>query len=148
MFKVPFEYILSPVIFEEIEKLQARKVTEEYRLHAISQEQLFKDGCEAPKDENADKQHQTKRLSPSFFIENLKYTGNKWGGKYLRAPDVFFDLKKSKFPLLSLGAETYWKFGRGRRTGCDDKKDYRQNNKLVFQCFLPDLKGWLFTQKP
>ncbi|HIE43226.1 MAG TPA: hypothetical protein EYP78_00310, partial [Candidatus Omnitrophica bacterium] len=48
-----------------------------------------------------------------------KYTGNKWGGKYLRAPDIFFTiLEKGKGKLVRLGdiAEVR----RGFTTGCNE----------------------------
>ncbi|BBO15901.1 conserved hypothetical protein [Candidatus Brocadia pituitae] len=48
-----------------------------------------------------------------------KYEGNKWGGKYLRAPDIFFTiLEKGKGKLVRLGdiAEVR----RGFTTGCNE----------------------------
>jgi len=44
----------------------------------------------------------------------------KWGGKYLRAPDVFFAFLRTERPMCALGTELRWSFGRGRRTGCDE----------------------------
>jgi len=39
-----------------------------------------------------------------FSRYRAKYTGNKWGGKYLRAPDIFFTiLEKGKGKLVRLG---------------------------------------------
>jgi len=36
-------------------------------------------------------------------IEHGKYSGGKWGGKYLRAPDIFFTiLEKGKGRLMRL----------------------------------------------
>jgi len=36
-------------------------------------------------------------------IEHGKYSGGKWGGKYLRAPDIFFIiLEKGKGRLMRL----------------------------------------------
>ena len=39
-----------------------------------------------------------------IHIKTARYIGNKWGGKYLRAPDIFFTiLKKGKGKLVRLG---------------------------------------------
>jgi len=41
-----------------------------------------------------------------------KYAGNKWGGKFLRAPDIFFTiLEKGKDKLVELGRVVDVKFG-------------------------------------
>jgi hypothetical protein len=47
------------------------------------------------------------------------YSGGKWGGKLLRAPDLFVALAGAQ-NTVALGSATAWRFGRGRRTGCDD----------------------------
>jgi len=45
-----------------------------------------------------------KRKSHGPFIKTARYIGNKWGGKYLRAPDIFFTiLEKGKGKLVRLG---------------------------------------------
>jgi len=44
--------------------------------------------------------------------ESGRYVGNKWGGKYLRAPDIFFTiLEKSKGKLVPLGEIAEVRFG-------------------------------------
>jgi hypothetical protein len=81
MFKVPFEDILSPVIFQEIEESSARMIRPEFRVCALRQRELYEEGLAAS-----------------------RYEGNKWGGKYLRAPDIFFTiLEKGKGKLVRLG---------------------------------------------
>jgi multidrug efflux pump subunit AcrB len=48
-----------------------------------------------------------------------KYEGNKWGGKYLRAPDIFFTiLEKGKGKLVRLGDIADVR--RGFTTGCNE----------------------------
>ncbi len=61
---------------------------------------------------------QSQSLLKEKFITG-KYEGNKWGGKYLRAPDIFFTIfKKGKGKLVRLGdiAEVR----RGFTTGCNE----------------------------
>ena len=80
-FTVPFEAILDAVIFYEIETTSVRANTPEYRIHPLSQKSLLVSGND----------------------ENAKYTGDKWGGKYLRAPDIYWTiLKKGKGKLVRL----------------------------------------------
>lgn len=85
MFRVPFEHILSPVIFDEIEETSERRTTKEYRIVPIQQGKLLEDGCEMPQEKEAGK-----AMGP--LIKTARYTGNKWGGKYLRAPDIYWTI--------------------------------------------------------
>ncbi|OGL43684.1 MAG: hypothetical protein A2161_21700 [Candidatus Schekmanbacteria bacterium RBG_13_48_7] len=108
MFRVPFDEILSPVIFEEIEAAKDRKTTQEYRLFPIDQHKLFEDGCEIPEDEEPEeitqKQKTKKSKASGPTIKIARYIGNKWGGKYLRAPDIYWTiLEKGKGKLVKLG---------------------------------------------
>lgn len=97
MFRVPFEYILSPVIFEEIEEAAERKATKEYCVFPIQQSKLLEDGCDIPEEEET-----RKVVGP--LIKTARYIGNKWGGKYLRAPDIYWTiLEKGKGKLVRLG---------------------------------------------
>ncbi|MDE0088078.1 MAG: Eco57I restriction-modification methylase domain-containing protein [Candidatus Poribacteria bacterium] len=66
---VPFEAILDPIIFYEIETAEGRTRTPEYSIHQISQRELLHEGT-----------------------REQKYTGDKWGGKYLRAPNIYWYL--------------------------------------------------------
>ena len=93
MFKTPFEGVLDAVIFEEVEEADERKSTEEHRIFPISQRSLFERGVidASPKP---------------------KYTGDKWGGKYLRAPDIYWTiLEKGKGKLVRLGDVAEVRFG-------------------------------------
>jgi type I restriction-modification system DNA methylase subunit len=107
MFKVPFEHILSPVIFDEIESANDRKVTPEYRIFPAIQKTLLEDGWEWPEDTDEEAK---KRFS--FALKGSKYGGNKWGGKYLRAPDIYWTiLEKGKGKLVRLGDIAKVRFG-------------------------------------
>ena len=78
MLTVPFEETLHPVIWEEIEETAARKTTREYRLHPLAQREMLASGLDA---------------------EGKRYAGDKWGGKYLRAPDIYWTiLEKGRRP--------------------------------------------------
>ena len=83
-FNTPFEAILDPVIFYEIESASARVRTPEHRVDPMPQKSLLENGIvdASPKP---------------------KYTGGKWGGKYLRAPDIYWTiLEKGKDKLVSI----------------------------------------------
>ncbi len=81
-FTVPFEAILDAVIFYEIETALARVSSPEHRIHPLPQKSLLVNGND----------------------ENASYIGDKWGGKYLRAPDIYWTiLKKGKDKLMRLG---------------------------------------------
>lgn len=109
MFKVPFEEILSSIIFEEIESVDERKVTPEYRLFPIKQESLFQDGWEISQEE---KKSPTKKNSVGPLIKVARYIGTKWGGKYLRAPDIYWTiLEKGKDKLVCLRDIAEVRFG-------------------------------------
>ncbi|HUS49038.1 MAG TPA: Eco57I restriction-modification methylase domain-containing protein, partial [Candidatus Paceibacterota bacterium] len=84
--------------------------TDQFRVYAIKQEDLLKEGLESKKEEDN-----------KMFKENFsgEYLGSKWGGKYLRAPDIYFTiLKKGKDKLVKLGdiAEV----SRGFTTGANE----------------------------
>lgn len=107
MFKTGFENALSPVLFEEIEEANERRQTPEFRVFPINQRQLLADGIEAPDEEDEDvptkgKVKRGKTGAP--LVKVARYIGNKWGGKYLRAPDVYWTiLDKGKSLTAALG---------------------------------------------
>ena len=105
MFRVPFEHILDPVIFDEIEEANERRATKEYRVFPIQQGKLLEDGCEIPEEEETGK-------AAGQLINTARYIGNKWGGKYLRAPDIYWTiLEKGKNKLVRLGDVVAVKYG-------------------------------------
>ncbi|MEM0462400.1 MAG: Eco57I restriction-modification methylase domain-containing protein, partial [Candidatus Caldarchaeum sp.] len=117
MFKVPFEEVLSAETFKALEAVTERQSTERWRISVLSQRALLEEGVAADEDEEETaKPHH--RRGP--LIKTARYIGNKWGGKYLRAPDVFFTvLEKGGPKLLKLHElaviETYLNTG-----GADD----------------------------
>jgi hypothetical protein len=111
MFRVPFEHILSPVIFDEIEEATERKATKEYRVFPIQQGKLLEDGCEIPEEEETGK-----AVGP--LIKTARYIGNKWGGKYLRAPEALFSLLNETHKILSLNQICTIEYGL--KTGLTD----------------------------
>ena len=107
MFKVPFEDILSPVIFQEIEEATERMSRREFRVCTLRQRELYEEGLPTS-DEEGRKRTTTAR-----------YEGNKWGGKYLRAPDIFFRiLEKGKGKLVRL--DDIAEVRRGFTTGANE----------------------------
>jgi len=94
MFKKPFEEVLSVENLLRIERADDIVKTDEYRVFPIGQSALLEDGWEYTKD--YDKKQGRFRKGG--------YAGNKWGGKYLRAPDIFFTiLEKGKGYILNIG---------------------------------------------
>ena len=78
-FRVPFEYIhlsAPAVVFQEVEEATESRVRPEYRIYPISQRDLLEDGRVA------------------FGTKEAIYQGNKWGGKYLRAPDIYWIIQE------------------------------------------------------
>lgn len=122
MFKKPFEEVLSAKNLIEIEEIKAKikgqGITElvknviktnDYRCFPITQEDLLEDGWEYP--ENYEKNKVKFKLG--------KYEGNKWGGKFLRAPDIFYTiLEKGRGKLVRLGDIA--KVRRGFTTGANE----------------------------
>lgn len=119
LFKVPFHEILSPVIFEEIESATERKTTPEYRVFPIDQKTLFDQGCDVPEEEERETGHGRGQDARAPLIKVARYIGNKWGGKYLRAPDIYWTiLEKGKGKLIRLGDVA--EVRRGFTTGANE----------------------------
>ena len=102
MLKTPFEGVLDPIIFEEVEEADERTSMPEHRTFPVPQRVLLESGGE----------YQTADRSS-------KYTGDKWGGKYLRAPDIYWTiLEKGKDKLVRVGDVA--EVRRGFTTGAND----------------------------
>ena len=118
MFKVPFEQVLSPIIFEEIEDAVDRRSTNEYRICCMAQDKLYEEGGEIPEELRPPRTGKTP-TGRGPLIKVAKYIGNKWGGKYLRAPDIYWTvLEKGKDKLIRLGDVAEVRFGI--KTGAND----------------------------
>ncbi len=81
-FKQPFEeVVLSEHLLEITSATELRK-TDAFRVFPITAGELLAEGSDDSSDNSSN---------------NGEYVGNKWGGKYLRAPDIFFTiLEKGK----------------------------------------------------
>ncbi|HPZ82113.1 MAG TPA: Eco57I restriction-modification methylase domain-containing protein, partial [Thermogutta sp.] len=100
MFKVPFEDVLNAETFKALEAATERQSTDKWRICVQSQRELFEEGLLSEEDEDEDIAN---KLS-TVHIKTGRYKGNKWGGKYLRAPEIFFTiLEKGKGKLVRLG---------------------------------------------
>ncbi|ACL26170.1 Eco57I restriction-modification methylase domain-containing protein [Chloroflexus aggregans] len=110
MFTVPFEEVLSAETFKALEAATERQRTDHWRITVVPQRQLFEEGLVREDDEEATPGKPTKSRGP--LIKTARYEANKWGGKYLRAPDIFFTiLEKGKGKLVRLGDIAEVRFG-------------------------------------
>ncbi len=103
-FKKAFEEAITPGILKEIENTDKPVFDNPiYRTYPKTKKELLGEGVEYPEE---------KELELRYSIENLPYTGNKWGGKYLRAPEIYFKiLEKGKGKLVRLGDIAEVRFG-------------------------------------
>jgi hypothetical protein len=110
MFKKPFEEVARAEVFKAIEAVTERQSTPDYRVTARLQRELLEEGLESETDEESPTPQKRKSHGP--LIKTARYIGNKWGGKYLRAPDIFFTiLEKGKGKLVRLGDIAEVRFG-------------------------------------
>jgi hypothetical protein len=94
MFKKPFEEVVNAKNLIELDTVEGIATTEAYRVYALKQDELLEDGWEYSENYNPEKQGRFKQG---------RYSGNKWGGKYLRAPDIFFTiLEKGRNKLVKV----------------------------------------------
>lgn len=110
MFKNPFEEVLFEENIWAIDHTLSRTTTDDYCMRIYKQEEIFKDGS---------KEIKIDKVKWDKTALDYHYVGNKWGGKYLRAPDIFYTiLEKGKGKLVRLGdiAEV----SRGFTTGCNE----------------------------
>ncbi|MDH7605599.1 MAG: Eco57I restriction-modification methylase domain-containing protein, partial [Melioribacter sp.] len=90
VFKKPFEEVLNTENLLLNEYAQAITKDDDFRVYPITYKELKEAGT-VYEDENDEK------------LGNGIYEGDKWGGKYLRAPDIFFTiLEKGKDKLTRL----------------------------------------------
>jgi len=137
MFKAPFEHVLTSSVFIDIETVDERKLENNYRVYASCQKQLLEEGLETEDEKKPNAKSKTALLS------SAKYVGNKWGGKYLRAPDIYWTLlEKAKGKMVRLGSIA--KVRRGFTTGCNDffyiSPETQSEWKIESQFLVPVLK--------
>lgn len=101
MFKKPFEEVIFSEILWQIENSKEERTSNDnFRLIQKNQWELYLEGIE----EDKEKQRLTKEMGV--------YVGNKWGGKYLRAPEIYWTiLEKGKGKLVRLGDIAEVRFG-------------------------------------
>lgn len=98
-FKLPFENSLYTENLLTIEESLNRLEYDDLRVHPISRETLLQEGFENSKDNN--------------------YQGSKWGGLYIKAPNIYFTImEKTKKKLIRLSDAA--KVKRGFTTGADE----------------------------
>jgi len=98
-FKKPFESAVFTENLIAIENAREVVTNDTFRVYPISNNELKEAGTEYD-----DESQTTMKLG--------RYIGDKWGGKYLRAPDIFFTiLEKGKDKLVKLGDVAEVKFG-------------------------------------
>jgi type I restriction-modification system DNA methylase subunit len=130
MFKKPFEEVARAEVFKAIEAVTDRHSNEAFRVTARLQRELLEEGLETDADdvraaprgcpptpggcEQLGKAQGSAPMGKSRapLIKTARYIGNKWGGKYMRAPEIFFTiLEKGKGKLVRLGDIAEVRFG-------------------------------------
>src|SRR5690606_4651636 len=82
-FKKPFEEVILADYLLTIEHARQTVANELFRVFPVSKKQLVEEGSEFAS------------LEEKELLQGV-YVGDKWGGKYLRAPDIFTSLLKEK----------------------------------------------------
>ena len=96
MFRKSFEEVVTAKNLITIDGTQMLKSDEEYRVFPATQYELMRDGWSYP-----DLVAESQREMFNFSLGS--YSGNKWGGKFLRAPDIYWKiLANSDNKLISL----------------------------------------------
>jgi hypothetical protein len=115
-FKQPFENVVLSDNMLAIEHAEKIIKNDSFRVSPLTVSELLEEGSEII-------QESSDLNNYSMLSKNVgrlgKYLGDKWGGKYLRAPDIFFTiLEKGNGRLVRLGdiAEVR----RGFTTGAND----------------------------
>jgi len=94
-FKRSFEEVLTADNIRLIEEAASIYWCDEFRVYPATQAELWQMGLDS-------KAEARQRMDLGFG--HGQYEGNKWGGKYLRAPDIFFTvLRKAGHKIIPLG---------------------------------------------
>jgi len=146
MFKKPFEEVISAKNLIEIDSIQTEitnapltelvqnvVATPSYRVFPIKHDDLLEDGWDYPE------------YSQKARFKTGSYEGNKWGSKFLRAPDIYFCiLNKGNKILDNIGSIT----SIIQRNNLQNikritriKENYLINNNLPLLHSLRDTKG-------
>ncbi|MFC1464146.1 MAG: Eco57I restriction-modification methylase domain-containing protein [Candidatus Brachytrichaceae bacterium NZ_4S206] len=101
-FHAPFDQVSAAATFRAVEAATARQATDLWRVFPVPQRDLLAESMAAPADDDAPRRRDA---AP-------RYAGGKWGGKYLRAPDIaFVILEKGRDKLVRLGEVAEVRFG-------------------------------------
>ena len=112
MFKKPFEEVINTDTLLRIENIDTMLITDDFRVYAKKHIDLLEAGWEFPEEIQEEQKEKFK-----FHIGT--YAGDKWNGKYLRAPDIFFTiLEKGKDKMARL--DDIANVRRGFTTGCNE----------------------------
>ena len=108
-FKQPFENVVLSDNMLAIEHAEKIIKNDSFRVSPLTVSELLEEGSEII-------QESSDLNNYSMLSKNVgrlgKYLGDKWGGKYLRAPDIFFTiLEKGKDKLIRLGDIAEVRFG-------------------------------------
>ncbi len=108
MFKAPFEDVASAETFKALEAATKRQSTDRWRVSVRTQRELLEESLERDEEDETPAGKTTR----GPLIKTARYVANKWGGKYLRAPDIFFTiLEKGQGKLVRLGDIAEVRFG-------------------------------------
>jgi len=108
VFKKSFDEILNSEILKIVRQTYDKVINEDFRVIPKTRRELWIEGIEFEGDEIKEK---------DFLGYN--YIGNKWGNKYLRAPEIFFKiLEKGKGKFVRLGSIASDHYGI--KTGAND----------------------------
>lgn len=110
MFKKPFEEVINSKNVLALDNADKIIRTSDYRIFPMNHEELLKEGWEYPDDFDYKKEEKFSRG---------RYAGNKWGGKYLRAPDIYFTIMEKGVDKLIRLDKTARLFG-GIKSGAND----------------------------
>jgi hypothetical protein len=101
-FKKSFDEVIKPETILEIENIKERTVTENFRMSPKDRKELLLEGILIP--EEGKEVGAIHELPLQKDLIHMPYSGNKWGGKYLRAPEIYWTiLEKGKDKLVRLG---------------------------------------------
>lgn len=130
-FKKSYEEVILTEVLIEIDSAEGLSKNEDYRIYPICNRELFEAGSEVMEGKPGKKMLR-------------EYVGEKWGGKFLRAPDVLFTiLDKGKGKLAKLGSLSEVK--RGITTGANEffylTKEKAAQWSIEDQFLVPVLKG-------
>ena len=112
-FKQPFEDVVLSDNMLAIEQATTTQRNNGFRVFPITVGELLRQGSEVA-------QSPLDNSEAVRFAQPNNYVGEKWGGKYLRAPDIFFTiLEKGKDKLVGLGSIAA-EVNEGRPTGANN----------------------------